>query len=422
MSAVVSFSSDAVAKSILNDLPKKTGTNIPAVTVDNFLQIIMKDPYFTDKGLRYNILTGELVKTKGTLPEVWDEIDRAEAMRHIENEYGLYHEKKYDCAVAAFCKGAAYNPIAEKVLSLKWDGVQRIETGILQRWLNVPDSPYVRECARLLFAGLVHRAIAPGSKFDYMVVFIGKQGCGKSTFCRWLAMSDDLYVSLKTIDAKKAAEIIAGKLIVEIEELAAILPINTRAETKTEAEIKAFLSTDKERFRAAYARQATDHPRSNIFVATTNEHNFLTDWTGNRRWFPVQVESDPEFLYQHKSEIQHDIEQAVAEMAVAYNADSPFANAFPAHDLLEEIENRQKKAMVEDPRVGVIDDFIHSGQRSKTCVPEVWRELCRADLEKGDLTTIKSREIGRILRGLGCTAENVSSFPGYGRQKTYKIP
>lgn len=136
----------------------------------------------------------------------------------------------------------------------------------------------------------------------------------------------------------------------------------------------------------------------------------------------MQVESDPEFLYQHKSEIQHDIEQAVAEMAVAYNADSPFANAFPAHDLLEEIENRQKKAMVEDPRVGVIDDFIHSGQRSKTCVPEVWRELCRADLEKGDLTTIKSREIGRILRGLGCTAENVSSFPGYGRQKTYKIP
>ena len=66
------------------------------------------------------------------------------------------------------------------------------------------DTPYVQEVSRLIFAGGIHRLYQSGCKFDDMPVLIGtKQGEGKSTLVRWLAMRDEYFTEVNEFDGQK---------------------------------------------------------------------------------------------------------------------------------------------------------------------------------------------------------------------------
>jgi predicted P-loop ATPase len=51
--------------------------------------------------------------------------------------------------------------------------------------------------------------------------------------------------------------------------------------------IKKFMSRSNDRYRAPYERIAADHLRQCVFVATTNDEQYLKDQTGNRRFWPL---------------------------------------------------------------------------------------------------------------------------------------
>jgi predicted P-loop ATPase len=51
--------------------------------------------------------------------------------------------------------------------------------------------------------------------------------------------------------------------------------------------VKAFVSSQRDSFRPPYGRTTVEVPRSSIFVGTTNEEDFLTDDTGNRRYWVI---------------------------------------------------------------------------------------------------------------------------------------
>ena len=54
--------------------------------------------------------------------------------------------------------------------------------------------------------------------------------------------------------------------------------------------VKSFITRQDDKFRHSYGYSVEDHPRQCIIVATTNNNDgFLRDITGNRRFWPVNV-------------------------------------------------------------------------------------------------------------------------------------
>lgn len=121
-----------------------------------------------------------------------------------------------------------------------------------------------------MLTGMVSRIFNPGCKLDEMMILVGGQGIGKSTFVHKLAILPEWYCAIQSIDGKDAIMNLMGKTVVGIEEFVALRNV------KSANEAKAFLSK-------LYDRTSKDIPRTCILIGTLNERTFLNDHTGERR-------------------------------------------------------------------------------------------------------------------------------------------
>ena len=414
----VSSNRDAVY-TLLDKTEKKINgekKQIVATTAQNFLTILRNDKRF--QNVKYNTLRGLPEKIINGKAIQWTDADDATSRTYIESCYFISNRQKYEDAFCEFQHEREYDPIQDRINAVEWDGVARVET-MLHRWLGAEDSPYVRECSRLLFAGGINRAFRPGAKFDDVVVFVGKQGGGKSTFCQWLALAPELYSSIKTISGQKGLEGIQGKWIVEIEELLATMA-NDYSGTKSEENTKAFISTASDFYRKPYDRRPTDSPRHCIFIGTTNRETFLTDKTGNRRWYPVRVDVDGRWLYEHEEECKADILQAWAEMKHAFDNNLPLAKPVADAALLSTIKEEQVAAEQDDWREGLIEQYLND--KEKVCLIEVWQRALYQNRSPyyPEMTRRDACALSTILcNKLGWSRGNVCDFGNYGRQKAF---
>lgn len=387
-------------------------TNVIANVSANYLCIMHNDKYFS--GVRYNTLRGlpERHSLNGKMQ--WTDSDDAAARTYIETEYGISNRQKYDDAFSEFQHDREYCPIRDKIDSLVWDGVKRVEN-FLHKWLGAENTPYNRECSRLLFAGGINRAYCPGCKFDDVIVLIGSQGGGKSTICHWLALDEELYSGTKTISGQKGYESIQGKWIVEIEELLATVA-NDFSGMRSEEAVKAFITTQSDFYRKPYEKRPTDTPRRCIFIGTTNRTEFLTDKTGNRRWFPVTTHSKGgKYLHEHEKECKEYIAQCWAEMKFAYDNKDELANPYEKPELLDEIRAKQSEAEHEDWREGVIENYLDG--KARTCVIDVWENALDNPYTKPSRKD--SNEIVSILEKIGWVKGYSDKFGKYGSQKLF---
>ncbi len=178
------------------------------------------------------------------------------------------------------------HPVCEYLDSLKWDGVPRIENWLVNA-TGAGDSLYIKAISKLVLVAAVRRVRKPGCKFDEMLVLESDvQGLQKSTALRALAgndawFSDDLPLD---VDAKQVIERTGGKWIIEAQELSGLH--KSRAE-----QLKSMLSRQVDGpVRMAYARLPVEQPRQFIIIGTTNGREYLSDSTGNRRFWPVQID------------------------------------------------------------------------------------------------------------------------------------
>ncbi len=129
---------------------------------------------------------------------------------------------------------------------------------------------------------MVMRVYHPGAKFDWMPIFEGAQGVGKSSFGR-LLVGDKYFLDwLPNLNDKDSALSLQGMWGVEMGELSQF--------RKNELEnIKAFISRTVDKLRPPYGRRLMESARRCVFFGTTNRETYLIDDTGNRRFKPVVV-------------------------------------------------------------------------------------------------------------------------------------
>lgn len=187
-----------------------------------------------------------------------------------------------DC-VATVAKDCTVHPVREYLLGLTWDGRARLTHWLLEYLDAHGPAAYLELVGRRFLVQAVARILRPGCQADFTLVLEGTQGCGKSRTARALAVQPAWFTDgMPNLHDKDAAIQLCGRWIVELAELAAI-----RRTADVEA-VKAFLTRPVDVYRPPYARRAVPVPRSVVFIATTNQAQYLRDATGNRRFWPVR--------------------------------------------------------------------------------------------------------------------------------------
>lgn len=382
-------------------------------TIDNFYRLITN--HYGDN-LRLNEMTGkpEFYDHNRKRWREWTDAQESEARAYFEGNYGMYSQAKLSDALLIYFKDHKVNPLIDILEKLEWDGKPRVEQ-FLHDVMKAEDSEYIRECSRLIFAGGIHRAYEPGCKFDDMIVLIGGQSAGKSTIVRWLNMDDEFFREIKTINGKEGIEAIRGVWIGEVAELMAMTRVK-------EAEaVKAYITSQEDSYRPPYGKHVQTIPRRCMFIGTTNNPQFLTDKTGNRRFYPVKVQSMAYKMYDNEGLIKDYIRQAWAEAVHLYKEGK--LQAFARKEVLDQIRAAQEAAMEDDWRIGAIELYLEEQKKragSTVSVIELWHNALN-EPEESKPTRKDSIEITQIITNIpgwvSCPAPLTTKW---GKQKSFR--
>jgi hypothetical protein len=260
----------------------KTPNGIVDSTLANVMMILENDEllrgsiYWNDHNKRLEVRGGILAKSAalGATAVV------SQAQDYMVGSWGIkasFDDIKRRIMSIAYAN--RFDPLRDQLLALKWDGVSRIDTFLI-RYFGADDSTHIRRISRRWLLGCLARAFDPGCKFDYVIVFEGLQGLRKSSAFEALGLGFycSTEINLRDKDAKMLA---ACSWLVELAELESM----RRSETPLQ---KAFLTARVDKFRAPFGDEVKESPRRCVFCGSTNEGQWLTDPTGNRRYWPVR--------------------------------------------------------------------------------------------------------------------------------------
>lgn len=394
---------------------KSDGVNIEN-TIDNFI-LVMENDNFLKNIYLYNEFSNQYeYHEEGKSPRPWTDTDDANVMRYLEKNYGLYNDKKYEKSLKIVMQEHKYHPLKELLENKEWDGVKRIDNflkDILKCDISEPGyEEYYREVSRMIFYGGIARLYTPGVKFDYMPILIGKQGTGKSTIVMWLALNANYYREVTTVDGNDGIECLESGWICEFSELLAMV------RQKDVQALKAFITRQVDKYRVPYDKHVSNAPRQCIFIGTTNDYEFLTDDTGNRRYLPVEVGLERGELYDEEEYVKNYILECWREaLCIMKNDKDNFYLTIPKkyNDIVDEMQN---KRMVEDPRLSELQGFLEEkAVGDKVCSRMIWKEAFRGierNANKSDFKMI-SRYMNKFDDWI--RVDSTITFDEYGKQK-----
>ena len=348
-----------------DDWKKKLRYTSKGAVLENSLYnaklIMQNDPFL--KNIVFNQLADGL-EIKGDVPwqhpaKFWRDADDAQLICYVDDHYGTFSQRNYDIAVTKVADDRSYHPIRQYFEALPpWDGEKRVDTLFID-YLGADDNEYIRAVCRKTLCAAYMRVYHPGIKFDYLPVFNGAQGIGKSTFISNLGMewfSDSL--TLSDMNDKTAAEKLQGYWIHEIGELAGMKKADLD-------KVKAFVSRCDDKYRASFGKRVTPHPRQCVFFGTTNSENgYLRDITGNRRFWNVKVSGKSK--YKPWDMTKEVVEQIWAEVILLAKAGEKLY-LDPSLEFFAQEE--QREAMEQDDREGIVREYLDM------LLPDAWDDM-----------------------------------------------
>jgi putative DNA primase/helicase len=160
-------------------------------------------------------------------------------------------------------------------------------------------------------------------------------------------------------------------------------------------------------YRASFDKRPREYPRQLVFAGTTNEHQYLVDGTGNRRFWPV------------------DVTRIIDTEWVAANRDQLFAEAwarlqqgeryFPTQrEELELFLPQQRARMVESPiEIRILDHLVNDVEAAAKPEVQIVKLLAAIgiDITKLGPGRFHEKQAGTALRKFGWERKR-SSMPG----------
>lgn len=403
----------------------------PMQTIENCTRVLAADTslagrFFYDERAYTRMVEGPLPWDSDTRVRPVADADYCGLAAYMERVHGLTSKQKCVDAVMLACHQNRRNLVAEWLDSLEWDGEERIAY-LLPMFLGCDPSDYNIAAMRLFMLGAVARAYEPGTKFDYMPVLIGPQGVGKSMFLRRLGHCDEWYCdNMNTVDGDAAAEKLRGMWIVEMAELLAV-----KKQKDVEA-IKAFITSMTDTIRPKYARETEQRPRACVFAGTTNNPQFLTDATGNRRFLPIDCGKHGASMSLFDPNVQEYFDQAWAEAVRIWK------NERPSLILDERIQGyaieKQEQYLEDDPRIGIIQEYLdvkrvnweHDGRPDspdyRVCVKEIMDSALGEKNQTRFLINEINQMMSTVIKGWEMYPNNSTGKARtreYGTQKCY---
>jgi len=184
-----------------------------------------------------------------------------------------------------------YNPVSDYLEHLgTWDGEDRVTPLALRIPTHWEQWPHL---FHLWMRSMVAMWLGKGQLTGNALVplLIGRQGCGKSSFCRILLPAELQDYYNDRINFKNEQDLNLGLTsfaLINLDEF-------DRVTQRQQIVLKYLVSTADLKYRPPYGKAYTANRRYASFIGTTNEPNPLVDPTGSRRFVCVSIEDDIDF-------------------------------------------------------------------------------------------------------------------------------
>ena len=186
---------------------------------------------------------------------------------------------------------ALYDPMEDFLEHLpRWDGKDRVEP--LARRIKT-DYEAWPQLFHIWMRSMVAMWKGKGQLTGNALVplIIGRQGCGKSSFCRILLPRDMREYYNDRINFKNESDLNLGLTSFALINLDEFDKITQRQQIV----LKYLVSTADLKYRPPYGKAYSSHRRYASFIGTTNEPMPLVDPTGSRRFICVTVDGNIDF-------------------------------------------------------------------------------------------------------------------------------
>lgn len=233
----------------------------------------------------------------------------------------------------------------------------------------------------------VARAYQPGCPAQAVVIFLGKQGQGKSSFFRELVPDPELFNEDAIKGGKLNDEVIRTAHRVWLAEVAEIDKLFKRS---CASEIKTFMTLQREWIRPLYAKLPLQLPRHSIMAGTTNQQEFLTDETGNRRYWIIQIMVDMidiAWLQKYRDNIWSAAVKAYKSGEIWHLTEEE----------KREHNDRNKQYQLEHPWQGLIERYVDC--LAEVSISEILFQVLKMDYAKA--TRSDQMQVAGILKTLG---------------------
>ena len=211
----------------------------------------------------------------------------------------------------------------------KWDGKDRVEPLARRVQCDYPEWPHLFHIwMRSMVAMWRGKGQLTGNAL--VPLLIGRQGCGKTSFCRILLPREQRDYYNDRINFKNESDLNLGLTSFALINLDEFDKITQRQQIV----LKYLVSTSDLKYRPPYGKAYSSHRRYASFIGTTNEMMPLTDPSGSRRFICVTVEGDVDFTTPvDYPQLYAQLEHEVSTLGLRYSMTKDEERALMRHNL-----------------------------------------------------------------------------------------